>query len=260
MKDAWQPDQYAKFEAERSKPFHDLAAGVGILPAGARILDLGCGTGELTATLHRKFSARETVGVELSPAMLAKSGPVAAANPGLRFVPGDLATFADDEGFDLVFANASLQWVDDHPAVLRRWRDLLRPGGKLAVQVPANQDYPTHTLCARMVAESPWREKLGEAERPPTVLKPETYATTLFGIGYRDVRVRLEVYAHVFPDRSSVVEWVKGTLLTFVRARLSDSDYSGFLDEFRARLFRELPDERPFLYPFKRILFWAWRG
>jgi trans-aconitate 2-methyltransferase len=156
-----------------------------------------------------------------------------------------------------VLSNAAIQWLPDHPALLRRFRDLLRPRGKLAIQVPANQDYPTHVLAARMLAEPKWKAKISETESPPSVLKPEEYSSTLFRLGYRNPRVRLEVYAHVMDDRDAVVEWVKGTLLTFMRSRLSESDYAEFLAEFRGRLFRELPDERPFLYPFKRILFWA---
>src|SRR4051812_6715169 len=105
MKDGWQPDQYAKFEAERSKPFYDLMAGVGELSTGARVLDLGCGSGELTAVLHRKTKAAETLGVELSAAMLAKTASLLSdpANRGLRFQSGDLSTFTDSAGFDLVF-------------------------------------------------------------------------------------------------------------------------------------------------------------
>lgn len=260
MKDGWQPDQYAKFEAERAKPFYDLLAGVAALPTGARVVDLGCGTGDLTAVLHRKLGPAETLGVELSAAMLAKTASLVSdpANRGLRFVSGDLATFTDSAGFDLVFANAAIQWAGDHPRLLARFRDLLRPRGQLAIQVPANQDYPTHVLADRMLAEPKWKTKMpGAGDTPPSVLKPEAYASTLFRLGYRNPRVRLEVYAHVLESREAVVEWVKGTLLTFVKSRLSDADYSEFLDEFRTRLFRELPDERPFLYPFKRILFWA---
>ncbi len=259
MEDAWKPDQYTKFEAERSKPFFDLMDGVGTLSTGARILDLGCGSGELTAVLHRKMKAAETLGLERSAAMLAKTAPLVAdpANRGLRFQSGDLATFSDPAGFDLVLANAAIQWTGDHPRLLAHFRDLLRPRGQLAVQVPANQDYPTHVLAARMLDEPKWKAKIPEGDSPPSVLKPETYAATLFRLEYRNPRVRLEVYAHVLDDREAVIEWVKGTLLTFFSARLSERDYSEFLAEFRERLFRELPDERPFLYPFKRILFWA---
>lgn len=248
-KDAWEPDQYSKFERERAQPFFDLMAGVGGLPKHSRILDLGCGPGDLTAKLHRHFSAKETLGVDSSAAMLEKAEKlVKSENSGLRFAAGDLSTFSDEAGFDLVFANASIHWTSDHPALLERFRKLLRPGGKLAVQVPANQDYPTHRIVSEMLAGQ---------EPPPSVLKPEEYASALFQLGYRNARVRLEVYSHLIENREAVLEWVKGTLLTFVKSRVSESDYARFLIEYRERLFRELPDEKPFFYPFKRILFWA---
>jgi trans-aconitate 2-methyltransferase len=260
MKDAWEPEQYAKFEAERSKPFYDLMAGVRPLTPGARIVDLGCGSGELTAVLHQKSKAAETLGVELSPAMLEKTVSLTTdpANRGLHFQAGNLSTFTDSTGFDLVFANASVQWAADHPRLLEQFWGLLRPRGQLAIQVPANQDYPTHLLADEMLNEPKWQSKMPSAEETAHgVLKPETYSTTLFRLGYRNPRVRLEVYAHVLESREAVVEWVKGTLLTYMRSRLSDSDYADFLKEYRERLFKVLPDDRPYLYPFKRILFWA---
>src|SRR5262249_4128181 len=94
--DGWNPDQYARFGAERSQPFYDLLdlvregpAGGGRGPRGGRIVDLGCGTGELTRVLHERLGAAETVGLDSSPAMLARSAAVAGG--GLRFEAGDIA-------------------------------------------------------------------------------------------------------------------------------------------------------------------------
>src|SRR2546427_796028 len=61
--DAWNPDQYARFRAERSQPFFDLLGLVRARP-GMRVVDLGCGTGELTAEMHRRLTAREVAAEE----------------------------------------------------------------------------------------------------------------------------------------------------------------------------------------------------
>ena len=113
----WNPAQYERFRDERSRPFFDLLDLVQPRPE-MRVVDLGCGTGELTRELHRRLSARETIGIDNSPAMLAKSA--AFAGDGLRFEQKDIGTFASEADFDLVFSNAALQWVPDHEPLFRR--------------------------------------------------------------------------------------------------------------------------------------------
>src|SRR5947209_17604885 len=95
MPEGWNPDQYLRFQAEREQPFWDLLALVRKKP-GMRVCDLGCGTGALTAKLHRELSARETIGVDSSAAMLSK----APQTPGLRFIEARIEDF-DLGQFDL---------------------------------------------------------------------------------------------------------------------------------------------------------------
>ena len=127
--DTWSPEVYARFAAERRRPFDDLLAMVAPIPGG-RAVDLGCGTGELTRELHRRTGASETVGIDSSPAMLEKTKPL--GGEGLRFEEGDLARFAPERGFDLVFSNAALHWAPDHPRLLERLTRAREPGGQLA--------------------------------------------------------------------------------------------------------------------------------
>ena len=141
LSDGWQPDQYARFRDEREQPFHDLLALVSPVPGG-RVVDLGCGTGALTRVLHEHTQAAETVGVDRSDAMLDQSAQ--HAGEGVRFERGDIAAFAGS-GLDVVFANASLQWVDDHETLFPQLASTLKPGGQLAVQMPSNNDHVSHT-------------------------------------------------------------------------------------------------------------------
>jgi trans-aconitate 2-methyltransferase len=254
--DAWSPEQYARFRAERRQPFDDLLALVRPSPQ-MRVVDLGCGSGELTAELHAALGARETTGIDRSPAMLERCREHAA--PGLCFTPGDLAAF-DGRGLDLVFSNAALQWVPDHPGVLRRLAAALGPGGQLAVQVPANHDHPSHATARELAAEEPFAAALGAAERENRVLAPEEYAVLLDALGFAEQHVRLQVYVHHLAARDEVVEWVRGTALTAYQSRLSPELFERFLALYRERLLPRLEDRRPYVYPFKRILFWARLG
>jgi trans-aconitate 2-methyltransferase len=250
----WDPAQYERFKNERSRPFFDLLALVRPVPGG-RAIDLGCGTGELTRALHARAEARETLGLDSSAEMLARSAPFAGG--GLGFVQGDIARFADEDAWDLVFSNAALHWIDDHPALLARLARGLRAGGQLAIQVPANHDHPSHLVARAVAAEEPFRSAGGLPASP--VLAPEAYARLLHGLGFREHSVRLEVYGHLLESRDKVVDWVTGTTLTPLRARLDDAGWVRFLDRYRAALLPQLEDARPYFYTFKRVLLWAQR-
>jgi trans-aconitate 2-methyltransferase len=253
--DPWKPEQYARFRAERRLPFDDLVSLLRPAPA-PRVLDLGCGPGDLTRELHERLGARETLGVDSSPAMLEKAA--ALAGGGLRFAAGDAGRF-EGGPFDVVFSNAALHWVPDHEALLPRLAALVAPGGQLAVQVPHNDHHPSHAEARATAAEPPFAAALGGFVRESPVLPPERYAELLFRLGFAARRVRVEVYGHELASRDEVVEWVRGTTLTDYEKRLPPELWPAFLDRYRARLAAALPAERPCLYTFRRVLLWGQR-
>ena len=165
MRDVWDPAQYERFRRERAQPFYDLLALVEPRP-GMRVADLGCGTGDVTLELHRSLKARETVGVDNSPAMLEK----APREPGLRFILGEIEQFAPPERFDLIFSNAAFHWVPDHPALFTRLRAALAPGGQLAVQMPMNDDHASHQTAFELARTHEFRRLLHGFERRPRLL------------------------------------------------------------------------------------------
>jgi len=273
----WNPNQYERFKAERELPFFDLLSMLRRKPQPGRIVDLGCGTGELTSALHRELGADETLGIDASAEMLARAPSV----KGMRFENRNIVDFAPDGTFDVVWSNAALQWVGDHPRLFARLTEYVAPGGQLAVQMPANFDYPTHVVAGQVASESPFLESAtgdlpspqpspeGGRDRSPQssseggrdrpLLAPERYASLLHELGYTKQCVRLQVYAHLLPSRDDVVEWVKGSLLTEYRARFSPDLFELFLARYTERLLPELADTRPFFYPFKRLLIWGAR-
>lgn len=253
-RDCWNPDQYERFRDERSAPFYDLLAMVEPRP-GMRSIDLGCGTGELTAQLHKRLRCASMLGVDNSPAMLDKARSNSVES--LIFTEGDIGTWSDINQYDLLFSNAALQWVDDHESLFPRLVRMVANGGQLAIQMPANHDHPSHVIAAAVAAEEPFRSLLKGYVRHSPVREPEWYAATLYKLGFRRQLVRLQVYPHLLDDREGVIEWVKGTLLTDYAKRLSADDYVRFLVAFRERLFTVLPDDRPYFYPFKRLLIWG---
>jgi trans-aconitate 2-methyltransferase len=253
--DAWDPDRYARFRSERRQPWDDLVALLSPL-SRPRVVDLGCGDGILTAELHAQLGASQTVGVDSSAAMLERAAPYAGS--GLRFERGDAGAWSGGT-FDLVISNAALHWVPDHAALLPRLAALVAPGGQLAVQVPVNEHHPSHQEAAATAAEPPFAAALAGYRRVSPVLPPEWYAETLFRLGFAAQRVRLEIYGHPLERRDDIVEWVRGSLLTDYQQRLPASLWPAFLDRYRQRLAAALPDQRPYLYTYRRLLLWARR-
>jgi trans-aconitate 2-methyltransferase len=250
----WDPSQYERFSDERTAPFFDLLELVEPR-RGGRVVDLGCGTGELTRALHERTGASATLGIDSSEAMLARSK--AYAGGGLSFKLEDIAAWAPPEPVDLVFSNAALHWVDDHPELFARLTDTLKPGGQLAVQMPANHDHASHLIAERVAGEQPFCEALGGYVRRSPVMAPEHYAVMLDRLGYLSQHVRLQVYLHLLPEPAAIVDWVKGTLLTEYKRRLSGALYEDFIARYRGLLLADVRDDRPFRFTFKRLLLWA---
>jgi trans-aconitate 2-methyltransferase len=256
--EGWNPDQYERFHAERRQPFDDLVALCEPVPGG-RVVDLGCGTGQLTAELHERLHAAETVGIDSSESMLARAKADRGHVAGLSFAAGDIATWLGRD-LDLVFANASLQWVDDHLNLLARMRTALGEGGQLAFQVPSNFRHPSHLLALQVANEAPFIDALEEdapKDRGRFVLSPEIYADLLYELGAKKQVVRMQVYGHELSSTSDVVEWVMGTLLNPYRTRLTPELFGAFVERYRERLLEELGEREPYFYGFRRILCWA---
>jgi trans-aconitate 2-methyltransferase len=261
--DPWDPAQYRMFAAERAQPFWDLVGLIEVPPGGfGRSVDLGCGSGELTAAVTQKLGIEEMVGIDSSDAMLtAARESVGCGDDRLRFARGDVGKWTGRGDHDLVIANASLHWVPDHQEVLARWWAALAPGGQLAVQVPANADHPAHRIASQVAATEPFLSAFNSLPPPDpvavNVLAPEQYATVLDELGAVDQHVRLQVYPHHLESVGAVVEWIKGSSLTRFTKLLDPVLGPRFLEAVRTRVVDTLGEQAPYFYPFKRILMWA---
>lgn len=249
MSSPWNPEQYHRFQDERSQPFFDLLDLVEPCPGGT-VIDLGCGTGELTKILHEKSGAASTLGYDSSETMLGQAAQYAGS--GLSFAQGDIAHFEGD--YDIVFSNAALQWLNDHNSLIPFVSSHVRAGGQLAFQVPANADHPSHLVAYSVAREEPFASALGGYSREWPVLPPEIYAEMLDALGFRDLTVRLQVYGHHLQSSEGVIEWVKGTLLTDYERRMPADLYQRYLARYRERLLSEIGERAPYFYAFKRIL------
>lgn len=250
---AWNPEQYLKFQSSRFAPFEDLVQRIRVR-SGLRVVDLGCGTGELTVRLHELLPESRVIGLDSSPEMLAKARELAQS--GLTFQQGTVEEVTGD--WDLVFSHAVLHWVDDHARLIPRLLQLVAPGGQLAVQMPANYRHPAHTAIEEIAAEEPFRAALGGWLRQSPMLEIDVYAELLFRHGAEDITVLEKVYPTVMPDGPTIAEWTRGSTMVPYLERLPQDLHEPFLARYRQRLAELFPDS-PVYYTFRRILMVASR-
>lgn len=247
----WSAGQYAKFEAERSRPARDLLAAIERRSALSAI-DLGCGPGNSTELLQARFPEARVIGIDSSPDMIAAAR---LRLPGLEFCIADIAAWNRAERYDVILANASLQWLPDHatlfPALLAR----LAPAGTLAVQMPDNLDEPSHALMRTVAAEPAFAGRLADAARARAPRHaPDWYFRLLSAAGAR-ADVWRATYFHPMAGLDAVIEWLRGTGLRPFLAPLDADGQQAFLDRYRTLLDGVFPalSGGGLLFPFPRL-------
>jgi trans-aconitate 2-methyltransferase len=253
----WNPELYRRFEDERTRPARELLARVG-LTTPKRVYDLGCGPGNSTELLIERFPDAQVIGTDNSEPMLASARQ---RLPHGRFELGDIAQWQPAEPPDLIYANASLQWVGQHEALLPRLFAALAPGGVLAVQMPDNREEPTHRLMREVAAMDPWAAEIGNAAAIRTQILSLNRYYDLLACDAAEVDVWRTAYQHPMDTPAAIVEWVRGTGLRPFVEPLSPAYRDGFLAEYERRIaLAYLPrSDRRLLLAFPRLFIVARR-
>ena len=247
----WNPEQYAKYGGPRVRPALDLMSRLhGADPR--TIVDLGCGTGHITRMIADSFpSARVVIGVDNSPEMLDKAR---GETSRVTWIDADAATWTHERPVELLFSNACLQWLPDHPELFPRLARQVASGGILAVQMPRGRDMPSQVILREILRDGPWGNRLEGRLSTDWVLSGAEYYDLLAGIA-REVDIWETDYLHVLDGEDAVFEWTKGTSLIPVYQRLDGPERDRFTEEYKRRLRQAYP-RRPdgkTLFPFHRI-------
>jgi trans-aconitate 2-methyltransferase len=230
----WNPGLYRRYEDERTRPAAELLARVPLAHASLA-LDLGCGPGNSTQLLVQRFPAAQIIGIDNSPAMVRSA---AARLPQVRFELADVASWEPQsrQRPDLIFANATLQWVPDHPRLLPWLFSLLAPDGVLAIQMPDNYQEPTRRLMRELADRAPWNAFLGDADQVRTqLLSIQGYYDLLVTEAAR-VDVWLTIYQHPMASAAAILEWLRATGLRPFLEPLSEQLRATFLAEYELRI------------------------
>lgn len=250
----WNPAQYHQFQKDRFAPFEDLF-GLIKVREGLRVVDLGCGTGELTGKLTDRLPKSDVLGIDSSIDMLRRARE--QEREGLRFEQASIQSIEGE--WDLVFSHAAIHWIDDHRSLVPHLLSLVRPGGQLAVQLPSNHTHPTHTLIREIASEAPFRLALDGWNRASPVLEINEYAELLYANGGQEITVFEKVYPSLLENSDALAEWTKGSTLVPYFERLPETLHEPFMARYCERL-RSLFPTSPVFYTFRRTLFAATRS
>ncbi|MGW4489428.1 trans-aconitate 2-methyltransferase [Amycolatopsis sp. NPDC004368] len=250
----WDPAKYLDYADLRARPFYDLIARISA-DAPRRVVDLGCGPGNLTLDLGRRWPGAVLEALDSSPEMVA-----AARSRGVDAAVADVRTWEPRPDTDVVVSNAVLQWVPGHDELLRRWAGQLPSGAVLAVQVPGNFDAPSHDITRTLAASPAWSSRLASLElrHDEAVSSPLEYATLLADAGCL-VDAWETTYLQRLGGENAVLEWITGTALRPIRAALSDADWAAFRTELAPLLDEAYPPraDGTTWFEFRRIFFVA---
>ena len=246
----WDPRIYTAFSQPRLRPALGLMARIDA-PAPARVVDLGCGTGNGTRILAERWPGAEVIGIDSSAEMLA-----AAAEGGgaVHWVLGDMGAWTADRPVDVLFSNAALHWLDGHETLFPRLACMVVPGGWLAVQMPHNHYAASHRVMAEAAEAGPWRERLRPLVARFPVGEPALYYRLLAPLA-----VTLDIweteYLHVLEGDNPVVHWTMGTALRPLLAALEEPERGAYLAEYAGRIAAAYPPEADgkTLFPFRRL-------
>jgi trans-aconitate 2-methyltransferase len=247
---AWDPKTYLKFGAERTRPAAELLARVAA-DAPARVADLGCGPGNSTSLLAARWPGAAIVAIDNSPEMLAEAR---AAKIPARFIEADVSAWSPDAPYDVIYSNATLQWVPDHAILLPRLMSFVNEGGWFAFQVPRNFTEPCHTLIHEIAHSGPWAEKLIGVRDWWNVREPEEHFDILEPVASH-IDIWETRYAQVLEGEDAVYNWMSGTGLRPFANALEGAEREAFLNEYKSRLHEHylLRKSGKVLYPFQRL-------
>ncbi len=253
---AWDPEKYLKFSAERFQPFEDLCAMLDVRQ-DLRVVDLGCGSGELTEKLAALLPNCEMLGIDNSPEMLEK----AKLNTGnsICYKCQTIEDFIEEtfsesgSGYDLIFSNAALHWVDDHNRIIPALAKLLNPNGQILWQFPSGERNPAHKYLAQVATEEPYYSALNGWEWHFPVLKVEQYAHLLHHVGAKTIEAVDRVYCHLLVNADAVYDFTAGTSMLPYLERMPRDLHQQFCDRYRELLRGHFVGSLV-LFTFRRIL------
>jgi trans-aconitate 2-methyltransferase len=253
----WDPELYNRFRRYRAEPVEHILSRIKFSDHET-IVDLGCGSGENTLDLARRSPHGTAHGIDGSVAMIAAANKLLEDDrEDLRrrvsFEVLDVAKFHADRAFTLIFSNATFQWLPNHRALFAACFAALKPGGRIVVQMPANETETAKVELGKLAREDRWRSMLSGRDRAFHEDPPEFYAAMLSELGYDQIDCYHRTFHHPMDKPGDVVQWYQSTGLRPFMDALPKDRHDEFLAALTARLNSAYGTSGPMMFDFKRL-------
>jgi trans-aconitate 2-methyltransferase len=253
---SWDPGRYLRFADQRLRPALDLLARID-LEDPESVFDLGCGAGNVTAHLKRRWPGAVVTGVDNSPEMLEVAR---AGDADIRWESGELSNWRPARPAMLIYSNAALHWADNHMDLFPRLAGCVAEGGVLAVQMPRQNGAPSHQAAFELARTAHWRVRLAGLVRETPVAEPQQYYDWLMPHAAA-VDIWETEYLLVMDGANPIADWTRGSFLLPFLGALDDNERGDFESEYRALVLQAYPKRHDgkTLFPFRRLFLVASR-
>ena len=248
----WDPNHYLKFRNERTQPSIDLVNKINIEHTPVNVVDIGCGPGNSSQVLLQRWPKSNLIGIDNSPAMIEKAKK---DYPNQEWILTDAISFESDIKFDVIFSNATIQWLTDHENLFEKINDMLSENGVVAIQVPKFQDMPLGQIIDSVSQKNRWKENLEGCSQLFTYHDSHYYYDLL-----ADKMELIDMwetdYIHVMPSRVAIIDWISSTAMKPYLDKINnENDKKDFEGEILNEIEKCYPMQKNgnVLFPFKRL-------
>ena len=247
----WNPDLYLKYRNERTQPSIDLISKIGASFQPGSILDIGCGPGNSSEALLQRWPGATLTGIDKSANMIEKAK---TTYPNDVWIVADASKFTSDSKYDLVFSNATIQWIPNHQDLFKRLFNLINPGGVLAIEVPRFNEMPLAKAIQKTANKEIWKEATKGCSELFTYQDYKFYYD-LMSSDYKSVEFWQTDYFHILESQYSIIDWIRSTGMKPYLDCLKDQEKPLFENEVMAEIKHDYPiqNDGKVLFPFKRL-------
>ncbi len=229
----WNAQDYAKSSSAQAAWAQELIAKFN-LNGDESVLDVGCGDGKVTAEIARRLPDGFVLGIDSSAEMVdfATAEHIQPAIANLQFVCMDARKIDSTTTFDIVFSNAVLHWVDDHPAFLRGASQVLRSGGKLVTSCGGKGNAADIvSVFEALIQQSTWQPYFTNFQFPYFFHSPDEYAEWIAESGFQPVRLELVPKNMKHNGKEGLASWIQTTWMPYTH-RVPEARRDDLIEEF----------------------------
>ena len=208
----WNAEDYQKNSNAQFQWAHELIEKLG-LKGSETVLDLGCGDGKVTAKIAQCLSTGTVIGIDNSDDMIRLARQ---QYPHLMFKRMDARALSFDAKFDVVFSNAVLHWIDDHIPVITGIYESLIPGGRMLLQMGAQDGLPEFMAALEQTLALPkWCDYFSGFSCPYGFKSVKDYQLWLPAVGFKIQRLELIKTHAIHQNTESFAGWIRTTWLPY---------------------------------------------